>query len=349
VFIEEEYQSPSPQQEDSVVDFPVEEESEVPFSEPAAAATTTTTSLLESALPAVKNETMSEDTSVFNPATAVPETLSKMAPDYQMMKEYLKEETVGAKMAHILPDEWEVHTSHDDIGFLEGFGDPVGSEEEVLMLQEILETVQTGGPRVHVEGDPREDFIDQFFSGGVVGGEELILEGGGGELALADIQGHVPPLSYGAEELTPWEIADRDFIELNDFLFPNNEALPSWPLEPTIQLQERQSADLLIQGSEQGSARRRSMLQMRGSRSGPVPRPITSEYSFVSGQSSYAMNMPDLTGSSSATTVSRPEARQHEQRSADRLREVQSASLQPGDEVSSTSLFEHWNSMWSVC
>ncbi|CAM6075425.1 unnamed protein product [Sphagnum tenellum] len=85
VFIEEEYQSPSPQQEDSVVDFPVEEESEVPFSEPAAAATatTTTTSLLESALPAVKNETMSEDTSVFNPATAVPETLSKMAPDYQ--------------------------------------------------------------------------------------------------------------------------------------------------------------------------------------------------------------------------------------------------------------------------
>ncbi|CAK9878406.1 unnamed protein product [Sphagnum jensenii] len=163
VFIEEEYQSPSPQQEDSVVDFPVEEESEVPFSEPAAAAaaTTTTTSLLESALPAVKNETMSEDTSVFNPATAVPETLSKMAPDYQ-------------------------------------------------------------------------DFIDQFFSGGVVGGEELILEGGGGELALADIQGHVPPLSYGAEELTPWEIADRDFIELNDFLFPNNEALPSWPLEATI-------------------------------------------------------------------------------------------------------------------
>jgi hypothetical protein len=86
VFIEEEYQSPSPQQEDSVVDFPVEEESEVPFSEPAAAATTTTTSLLESALPAVKNETMSEDTSVFNPATAVPETLSKMAPDYQVLR-----------------------------------------------------------------------------------------------------------------------------------------------------------------------------------------------------------------------------------------------------------------------
>jgi hypothetical protein len=69
-----------------VVDFPVEEESEVPFSEPAAAATTTTTSLLESALPAVKNETMSEDTSVFNPATAVPETLSKMAPDYQVLR-----------------------------------------------------------------------------------------------------------------------------------------------------------------------------------------------------------------------------------------------------------------------
>jgi hypothetical protein len=86
VFIEEEYQSPSPPQEDSVVDFPVEEESEVPFSEPAAAATTTTASLLESALPAVKNETMSEDTSVFNPATAVPETLSKMAPDYQVLR-----------------------------------------------------------------------------------------------------------------------------------------------------------------------------------------------------------------------------------------------------------------------
>jgi hypothetical protein len=79
-----------------------------------------------------------------------------------------------------------------------------------------------------------------------------------------------------------------------------------------------------------------------------VPRPITFENSFGSGQSSYAMNMPDLTGSSSATTVSRPEARQYEQRSADRLREVQSASLQPGDEVSSTNLFEHWNSMWSV-
>jgi hypothetical protein len=87
VFVEEEYQSPSPPQEDSVVDFPVEEESEVPFSEPAAAgAITTTASLLESALPAVKNETMSEDTSVFNPATAVPETLSKMAPDYQVLR-----------------------------------------------------------------------------------------------------------------------------------------------------------------------------------------------------------------------------------------------------------------------
>ncbi len=86
VFIEEEYQSPSPPQEDSVVDFPVEEESEVPFSEPAAAATTPIASLLESALPAVKNETMSEDTSVFNTATAVPETLSKMAPDYQVLR-----------------------------------------------------------------------------------------------------------------------------------------------------------------------------------------------------------------------------------------------------------------------
>jgi hypothetical protein len=86
VFIEEEYQSPSPPQEDSVVDFPVEEESEVPFSEPAAAATTPIASLLESALPAVKNETMSEDTSVFNTATAIPETLSKMAPDYQVLR-----------------------------------------------------------------------------------------------------------------------------------------------------------------------------------------------------------------------------------------------------------------------
>ncbi|CAM6009622.1 unnamed protein product [Sphagnum balticum] len=110
---------------------------------------------------------------------------------------------------------------------------------------DMLEIAETGDQGVHVERDGREDFIDQFISCGVVE-EDLALGGSEGELSLAEIEGHGPPLLSGGEELTPWEIAEGDYIELNDFLFPSDDT-PSWSQEYAIQLQERHSDNLPIQ------------------------------------------------------------------------------------------------------
>ncbi|CAM6036907.1 unnamed protein product [Sphagnum compactum] len=110
---------------------------------------------------------------------------------------------------------------------------------------DMLEIAETGDQGVHVERDGREDFIDQFISRGVVE-EDLALGGSEGEFSLAEIEGHGPPLLSGGEELTPWEIAEGDYVELNDLLFPNDDT-PSWSQEYAIQLQERHSDNLPIQ------------------------------------------------------------------------------------------------------
>ncbi|CAK9862040.1 unnamed protein product [Sphagnum jensenii] len=213
-FIEEEYQSPP--QEESVVDFSLEEESEVQPGPVEAA-----TGAPEAALPpVVKTETSMNASALSNPATDIQESFPKA---------------------------------------LEGdFGQPLGSDDEAHMLQELLEDVEVGDqPGVPVEGDHREDFINQFISGGVVGGEFALAEVGEGN--------GLPPLLYGAEEqVTPWEFMDGDFLELKDLFFPIDE-VPSWLPESNIQLQGRRSTNFPVQDSEQGTARRRSMLQMRGS------------------------------------------------------------------------------------
>ncbi|CAM6079463.1 unnamed protein product [Sphagnum tenellum] len=211
-FIEEEYQSPP--QEESVVDFSLEEESEVQPGPVEAA-----TGAPEAALPpVVKTETSMDASAPSNPATDIQESFPKA---------------------------------------LEGdFGQPLGSDDEAHMLQELLEDVEVGDqPGVPVEGDHREDFTNQFISGGVVGGEFALAEVGEGN--------GPPPLSYGAEEqVTPWEFMDGDFLELKDLFFPIDE-VPSWLPESNIQLQGRRSTNFPVQDSEQGTARRRSMLQMR--------------------------------------------------------------------------------------
>jgi hypothetical protein len=318
-FIEEAYRSPP--QEDTVVEFPVEQSGSL--TEPA---------LVLEPLPAVKTE-LSEGASVHSPAAVIPEGPDKTL-EYEMMNEYLKGETVGSKMIYPLTDEWEVHAPHDDdMGLLQDFGEVPGLDDEALLLQDMLEIAETGDQGVHVERDGREDFIDQFFSHGVVE-EDLALGGSEGEFSLADIEGHGPPLLSGGDELTPWEIAEGDYIELNDFLFPNDDT-PSWSQEYAIQLQERHSDNLPIQQSEQGSARRRSMLQMRGSGSGPVQRSITVAYNLSGAQTLPAMSVLELTGTSDSTTrASRPDDQQHEQRIAERLTALQHPSFQSEHEVS---------------
>lgn len=361
-FIEEAYRSPP--QEDTVVEFPVEQSGSLP--EPAV--------VLEP-LPAVKTE-LSEGASVHSPAAVIPEGPDKML-EYevqrpiilqcrqlqryyflglyvvlyfpsllvfpqelicvsflQMMNEYLKGETVGSKMIYPLTNEWEVHIPHDDdMGLLQDFGEVPGLDDEALLLQDMLEIAETGDQGVHVERDVREDFIDQFFSSGVVE-EDLALGGSEGEFSLADIEGHGPPLLSGGDELTPWEIAEGDYIELNDFLFPN-DTTPSWSQEYAIQLQERHSDNFPIQQSEQGRARRRSMLQIRGSGSGPVQRSITVEYNLSGAQTLPAMSVLELTGTSDSTTqASRPDDQQHEQRIAEGLTASQHPSFQSEHEVS---------------
>ncbi len=267
----------------------------------------------------------------------------------QMMNEYLKGETVSSEMIYPLTDEWEVHTSHDDdMGFLEDFGEVPGLDDEALLLQDMLEIAESGDQGVPVERDGREDFIDQFISRGVVE-EDLALGGSEGELSLAEIEGHGPPLLSGGEELTPWEIAEGDYIELNDFLFPSDDT-PSWSQEYAIQLQERHSDNLPIQQSDQGRARRRSMLQMRGSGSGPVQRSITIGYNLSGAQTLPAMSMLELTGTSDSTTqASRPDAQEHEQRIAERLTAIQHPSFQSGHEVSPARSWWNGNSLWTMC
>ncbi len=105
------------------------------------------------------------------------------------------------------PDDLQGYLLHgDDTVFQGDFGQPLGSDDEALMLQELLEDVEVGDqPGVPVEGDHREDFINQFIAGGVVGGEFALAEVGEGN--------GPPPLLYGAEEqLTPWDFMDGDFI-----------------------------------------------------------------------------------------------------------------------------------------
>ncbi|CAM6002826.1 unnamed protein product, partial [Sphagnum balticum] len=272
-FIEEEYQSPP--QEEPVVDFSLEEESEVQPGPVEAA-----TGALEAALPpVVKTETSMNASALSSPATDIQESLPKA----------------------LEPDDLQGYLLHgDDMVFQGDFGQPLGSDDEAHMLQELLEDVEVGDkPVVPVEGDHREDFINQFISGGVVGGEFALAEVGEGN--------GPPPLWYGAEEqVTPWEFMDGDFLELKDLFFPIDE-VPSWLPESNIQLQGRRSTNFAVQDSEQGTARRRSMLQMRGSSvNGPVPSPISLESYIVGSQSLPAMNMIDLPGSSSesATGVS---------------------------------------------
>ncbi len=249
------------------------------------------------------------------------------------------EKTFPAKL-----DDLQGYPLHgDDIVFQGDFGQPLGSDDEALMLQELLEGVEVGGqPGVPVEGDHREDFINQFISGGVVGGEFALAEVGEGN--------GLPPLLYGAEEqLTPWEFIDGDFLELKDLVFPIDE-VPSWLPESNIQLQGRRSTNFPVQDSEQGTARRRSMLQMRGGGgSGPVPSAISLESYIVGSQSLPAMNMIDLPGSSSGATAhgSRPGTGQHEQRSAERLSGLCSTSFQSEDEVSSTRYLRNGNVIWN--
>ncbi|CAK9233014.1 unnamed protein product [Sphagnum jensenii] len=154
-------------------------------------------------VPDIKTE-MSMD-SAHSPVTAAPEGLSKM-PEYE---------------------------------FLGAFAEPLALDDEALMLQDMLEIAESGSQGILVEGDQREDFINQFLSGGVVG-EELTLEGDGGEFSLAEIEGHGAPVLCSGEELTPWEILDGDFIELNDLLFSIDEA-PSQSPESVIHLRARQT------------------------------------------------------------------------------------------------------------
>jgi hypothetical protein len=249
-----------------------------------------------------------------------------------MMKDYLEGETASSKITYPLPDEWEVHTSHHDNQFLGAFAEPLALDDEALMLQDMLEIAESGGQGILVEGDQREDFINQFLSGGVVG-EELTLEGDGGEFSLAEIEGHGAPVLYSGEELTPWEILDGDFIELNDLLFSIDEA-PSQSPESVIHLRARQSANLSIQQNEQGRAKRRSMLQMRVSGSGPVPRPISHLESSGGGQSLPPMNLLELTQSSAATAHgSKLETGHHEPLSEERLSGLHSPSFPSEDKV----------------
>jgi hypothetical protein len=260
-----------------------------------------------------------------------------------MIREYLEGEMVSSEKAFpAKPDDLQGFPLHgDDMVFQGDFGQPLGPDDEALMLQELLEGVEVGGqPGVPVEGDHREDFINQFISGGVVGGEFALAEVGEGN--------GLPPLLYGAEEqLTPW--GDGDFLELKDLFFPIEE-VPSWLPESNIQLQGRHSTNFPVQNSEQGTARRRSMLQMRGGGgNGPVPSPISLESYIVGSQSLPAMNMIDLPGSSSGATAhgSRPETGQHEQRSAERLSALCSTSFQSEDEVSSTRYLRNGNAIWN--
>ncbi len=227
-------------------------------------------------------------------------------------------------------------------------GELPGLDDEALLLQDMLEIAETGDQGVHVERDGREDFIDQFISRGVVE-EDLALGGSEGGLSLAEIEGHGPPLLSGGEELTPWEIAEGDYIELNDFLFPSDDT-PSWSQEYAIQLQERHSDNLPIQQSEQGRARRRSRLRMRGSGSGPVQRSITIEYNLSGAQTVPAMSVLELTGTSDSTTQAlRPDAQQHEQRIAETLTALQHSSFQSEHEVSLARSWWNGNSLWTKC
>ncbi|CAK9199610.1 unnamed protein product, partial [Sphagnum troendelagicum] len=234
-FIEEEYQSPP--QEEPVVDFSLEEESEVQPGPVEAA-----TGALEAALPpVVKTETSMNASALSSPATDIQESLPKAL---EMIREYLEGEMVSSeKTFPAKPDDLQGYLLHgDDMVFQGDFGQPLGSDDEAHMLQELLEDVEVGDqPGVPVEGDHREDFINQFISGGVVGGEFALAEVGEGN--------GPPPLWYGAEEqVTPWEFMDGDFLELKDLFFPIDE-VPSWLPESNIQLQGRRSTNFPVQDS----------------------------------------------------------------------------------------------------